>query len=390
MSKIKERRQRTAEAEIDNKATVPDNGGAKTKSYPSKKVLVVLLIIVAIVALFLLIVNAWVDSYASAFAPVDIDNAGATVTLDKLPAEKQEFYNKLDEYLKRSQFKAGYDKAVLNHATASSNIKWEDGIYNFVVFAVDDVTKSYESAGTISIVSINTNTNKVNYSVVHSDTLVYITTIGEGENEQEIVGPLCDAYLWGGEALLARAVQDNYGVKVNGFMKFSYSATSAMIDTFGNITIENVNADTVAKVNEVVSVLKTMEGFEDIKDVTLNGTSISLDGKQVVAYIKARETKDYSPINEIAKSLTGSIVSGGFGNIIKALDTAKSNIKASVTRSDFGTLLQHGITNSMTLDKSIETGSATKAYHVVNVSVCDYTAERTALVNMIYPAKAEK
>lgn len=390
MSKIKERRQRTAEAEIDNKAIVPQNGDTKAKTYPSKKVLVVLLIIVAVIALFLLIVNAWVDSYASAFAEVDIDNAGATVTLDKLPAEKQEFYNNFSNYLKYAPFKEGYDKAMVNHATASSDIKWADGVYNYVVFAVDDVTKTYESAGTIALVSINTNTNKVNYSVIHSDTLVYITTIGEGEAEKEIVGPLVDAYLWGGEALLARAVQDNYGVNVNGYVELSYSAMAASVDTFGTITIENATADIVNDVNDMIATLKAFEGFENLENVTLNDNKITLNGKQTVAYIKAREMSNYNPIKDIAKSLSESVLSGGLGSIIKTLDTAKANVSASIARYDFGSLLQHGITNSVALDKNIETGSATKAYHVPNVSVCDYTAERTALVNMIYPVSAEK
>ena len=87
MSKITERREKTATMEIDNKAILPESD-EKVKSYPSKKVLVALLIITAIISLFLLIVNAWVDSYASAFAPVDIDNAGATVTLTDLPQKR--------------------------------------------------------------------------------------------------------------------------------------------------------------------------------------------------------------------------------------------------------------------------------------------------------------
>ena len=391
MSKITERRQRTATTEIDNKAVLPENGDAKAKSYPSKKVLVVLLIITAIISLFLLIVNAWVDSYASAFAPVDIDNAEATATLDQLPAERQEYYKNFDKYMsERAKFKEGYDAAMLNHATASSSIKWAEGVYNYVVFVLDDMTQEYEKAGTVSLVSINTNTSKVSYSIIESSTLVYITTIVEGENEQEIVGPLSDAFYWGGAPLLARAVQDNYGVKVNGYAALTYSTISTAVDTFGTIDVADVNAETVAKVNETLAKLRKYEDFKEIEDVALNGNSISINGKQTVAYVKARENDDYNPFNDLADSFTKTVLSGGLGNIIKALDIAKESVNASITRYDFGSLLQHAITNGASLDKHINTGSTTRKYHVPNVSVCDYTAERTALVDMIYPAKAEK
>lgn len=389
MSKITERREKTATMEIDNKAILPESD-EKVKSYPSKKVLVALLIITAIISLFLLIVNAWVDSYASAFAPVDIDNAGATVTLDQLPADRQEFYSKLNTYLKYKPFKDGYDAAMLNYATASKDIKWAEGIYNYVVFVVDDVTGDYKKTGSITLVSFNANTSKISYSVLQSDTLVYITSIGEGENKQEIVGRLSDAYQWGGEALLARAVQDNYGVRLNGYAALPYSAIIKMVDTFGTITVNDVSAETLAKVNETVAKLQMFPGFEETKEVTLDVNSISIDGKQTVAYVKARENDDYNPFNDLATSMSKTVISGGVGNIVKALDVAKETVNASIKRYDFGALLQHAITNGASLDKSITTGEATKVYYYPNISTCDYANERTALIDMIYPAKAEK
>ena len=389
MSKITERREKTAAMEIDNKAILPQSD-EKVKSYPSKKVLVALLIITAIISLFLLIVNAWVDSYASAFAPVDIDNAGATVTLTDLPQKRQVYYNEINEYLsKRPQFKAGYEAALLNYATASKDIKWAEGIYNYVVFIVDDVTGDYKKTGSITLVSFNANTSKISYSVIESSTLVYITSIGEGENKQDIVGPLYDSYLWGGEALLARTIQDNYGVRLNGYAALPYSAIIRMVDTFGTITVNDVSAETLAKVNETVAKLQMFPGFEDTKEVTLDVNSISIDGKQTVAYVKARENDDYNPFDDLATSMSKTIISGGVGNIVKALDVAKETVNASIKRYDFGALLQHAITNGASLDKSMTTGT-TKKYYVPSVSICDYANERTALIDMIYPAKAEK
>ena len=67
MGKITDRREKTAHTNIENKAVLAD--GAKPKSdFPYKKILIIVLAIVAVVACVLLVVNAFVDSYADKLA----------------------------------------------------------------------------------------------------------------------------------------------------------------------------------------------------------------------------------------------------------------------------------------------------------------------------------
>ena len=63
MSKISERRERTANTQIDNKAYLAE-APAQKKEYIYKKILIAVLAVVAVVACVLLLINAVVDAQA--------------------------------------------------------------------------------------------------------------------------------------------------------------------------------------------------------------------------------------------------------------------------------------------------------------------------------------
>ena len=125
MSKINERRERTAKTNIDNKAVLAEASATKTE-FPYKKILIAVLAVVAVIACALLIVNAVVDSYANKLNNgVSVDNAA--VDKNKLT---DEYYSQAD--LEKYDFlKEISNKVYENYLVQSENVAAEkENVYN--------------------------------------------------------------------------------------------------------------------------------------------------------------------------------------------------------------------------------------------------------------------
>ncbi|MBQ7906549.1 MAG: LCP family protein [Clostridia bacterium] len=384
MSSINERRQRTAEMEIENKAKLAETNEAEVKQGSSaKKFLMAILVIAIIVAIALLVINAVIDSYANAFAEVDIDNAQATATIDKLPQSAQDFYGSWEDSIKtNSTYKNMHIAAIENYAYASSNIKTSENVNTYAIFVVNDVTADAKAAGTILLASVNKSTNKVTYATIDTRTLVYIPSA-------DVVGPMADAYLWGGAPLLARTIKNNYGVDINGYVEMGFSVVSKLISSYGGVNI-NVSEDVAAAMNAEIALYNELDAYKGenaVKTVSA-GSSVNLDGMQVVAYIRSNGTNKNAAIADVVKGLVPSMLSGGFNGLKTTLDIAKDSVNASIPREDFGMFIQLALAAQGALnDGTAEVGTATRINFHLYTDSCDYATERTALQSLLYGTK---
>ena len=339
MSSINETKQNTAEVEAVTRAKMAEKNDADVKQGSSaKKFLMAILIIAIVVALALLVINAIIDSYANAFAEVDIDNAQATVE-QLTDMSTQDAYMAL---VANGGFaEKTYLEALKNHAYASENVIAKETVFTFALFGINQDG----NASTIIVASLNKETRQISYVTLNSTTLVYIPSA-------DVVACLSDAYLWGGAPLLARTIQSNYGVSVDSYIKVDYTAISDVINALGGVTIGN----------EVVT------------------------GDNVVNYIKDNGKGD--AIKDVTKATVDTLFSKGIGGIFSVLNAAKDSkgLEASIARDDFGTLAQLAFGAATSVSNTAYVGGNDCKYPVPAYSNCHYAAERATMVDTLFGA----
>ncbi len=297
MGKIKERRERTANTNVENKAVLAE-APAKVKEFPYKKILIAVLAVVAVIACALLIINAVVDSKAAKLANgAPVDGAVATVEV------KGTLYENTITHLEHAAFRKAYIAASENHNKYVGNAKSDANIYNFVV-TINDATAGANSSNLVitMILSFNKAENKVTYVTVNKGTLVEIPSTGK-------VGPLHDSYRFGGAALLARAIQDNYGININGYVDMT-------LDSF-------------------------VEASEDLGGITVADTKLATKN-EIYDYVKNAEDRD-AATKEVVSALASGAKDAGIMGLGGMINTIADTITANISRNDVGSLIGMGV-----------------------------------------------
>lgn len=348
MSKISERREKTANTKIENKAYLAE-APAQKKEYPYKKILIAFLAVVAVVACVLLLINAVIDAQAKKFV-----NAPEHSTAVATTPVTGSYYENTDSLLDTCEpFRNAY-QAVIDNANRAEvlNKKSDENIFNFV-FTINDSTKNANSGNvvTIMLLSFNKAEDKVSYVSINKSTFALIPSVG--------VGPLFDAYTFGGGALLARAVEANYGIAVDGYVDFSLDTFVTACADVGGIII----GDTAYETNEEIY---------DYVDKAEN-----------------RETAVKNVVTALASGVKKEKLFGASKIALKIVETAKAN----VSRDDVGEILQMGV-GIFKSEPNVEllgydTAEAiiyTNTYEDLYLySTFDYEGEITKIQNLLYP-----
>ena len=299
MGKITDRRERTAHTVIENKAVLAD--GVKPKGeFPYKKLIIAVLAIIAVVACVLLIMNAFVDSYADKFNTGDSHiDASATVT------PSGEMYENKEELLTNPSFRNAYLAAADNHAKRYANIASDPDIKNYIVDINSDVDADSANVSVIMLLSLNSKTQKITYFAINKSVLVNIPTVG--------VGPVYDAFAFGGPALLARTVQENFGLEVSGYVDMP-------LDSFVQATLD--------------------VGGIKLDDQTLTEDEQKLDSAQkIYNYVEKAEDRN-AAMTTVIKSLAAKSADAGVLGLKDTIDTVSNSLTASIERENFGDLVK--------------------------------------------------
>ncbi len=346
------------------------------RGFPFKKVLFGLVVAVLVISLILLVVNLVVNSYFSKVTVFDGEWDLDTVKMYIMP-----LYRNNEGFFAQSEtLHEASDKVLLNYAQASSTIKMDENVYNYAIFGTDQFDESSNgSADVIMMASVNKSTNRVTYLAFETKMLVYIPGVG--------IGPLSDAYILGGPQLLANTISQNYGIQVDGFVELNMTAFVDIIDTYGTIdfkadseSVEKLNAD-IASFNES----KGLTGENATKMVTLDKNMVRLDGKQALAYLRSAGEEKSVVANSIISQITKMIFEKGFGGVKQTLDIVLDKTTVSLARDDVGALIRIGISVLGSID-SVPVGNMEGKTLVKEVGgyVCDYKAERTAILQALY------
>ena len=205
----------------------------------------------------------------------------------------------------------------------------------------------------IMILSFNEAEDKVTYIHANKATLAYIPTVG--------VGPLYDAYGFGGAALLARAIEENYGIVIDGYADLTLDSFVTACAEIGGITIDGTAYETKEEIYNYVDLAENREAA--VKNVVV----------------------------ELAKGTKNEKLFGACKVALKIVESAKANID----RDDIGELLQMGV-NVFKKDATVATiGYDTLDYtwtpgDPLGDNTFDYETEITKIQNLLYPQEATK
>ncbi len=366
--------------DTNSTATIAENAAlAKEKhGFPFKKVFFALLIVLVVLSIFLLIVNIVINSYFSKIKVFD-----GVWEVDKKKVQSMPMYkDNLAYFSQNEELHAAYDAALLNHAQATSNMRYDEHVYNYAIFGVDQFedskSKHDPSADIIMLVSVNEESEQVTFLSFETKMLVYIPEVG--------VGPMSDAYILGGPQLLTNTMEQNYGIQLDGFVELNMTAFTELIALFGEIEVEG-NAALVERINNDIALFneaKGLTGDDAVKNVKLENGKIMLAGQQTLAYMRNAGEDKSDIANSVISQLTSRIYEDGFGGIKTTLDIALEKMMVSMVRDDVGALVAIGFSVLENV-KTTPVGNMKGREKVTVIGfTCDYQAERAAVIKAIY------
>jgi hypothetical protein len=290
-------------------------------------------------------INAVIDAQAKKFV-----NAPEHSTAVATAPVTGHFYDNTDSLIESySAFRKAYQKVINNMSRPEVvNPKFDESVYNFVVSISSDINANSGNLTMIMLLSFDEVKNKVTYIHINKGTLAYIPTVG--------VGPLYDAYGFGGGALLARTVEENYGIAINGYADLPLDSFVVACADVGGITVDGVAYETREEIYDYVDLAEDREAA--VKNV----------------------------VTALAKGTKEEKLFGACKVALKIIESAKANID----RDDIGELLQMGVkiftaevTVAMlgydTLDYTWTPGDP------VGDNTFDYETEITKIQNLLYP-----
>ena len=312
---------------------------AKTSMSAGAKFLVALLVIVAVLAVAVLVLNILVNGLANKLGNVDYNEQDLVITpvagsaCDTLPQS--------------DKYSTYYDRVLTNYAEASHDIKSADHIYNFAIYGISEANGK-KSATYLMVASFNAETKKVTYVEFYGHMVVYIPSITD--KAAKSVGPLKEAYDFGGALLLTKTIKHNFGIDINGYIEMNMSVVEKLIDSVGGI--------------EIGGSKKT--GAEAVDYV---GDNLSLTG-------------------ELVKTLATAIFKSGIGGMLDCLETVSAESNIAIVKEDFvavGKLAVSALKNASPTTVKVGDDCENVWYPGISAHACnDYEAERVALQNALY------
>ena len=347
------------------------------RGFPYKKVFFALLILIIVCSTILFVINLIINSY---FKKVTVFDGIWSVDTEKMSS--MEIYQDNRAYfMKNDKLHDVYHAALLNYAQATSDMKYDENVFNYAIFGTDQFEGSDEesSADIIMLVSVDKKNEKVTYLTFESRTLVYIPSVG--------VGPMTHAYMLGGPQLLANTLEQNYGVQLDGFIELNMSAFGNLVTAFGGVQVKG-DKELVKEINGYIAEFDQAKGVSEenaTEKVKLTKDVIKLNGQQALAYLRKAGDKKASLANNILSQVTTKIYDNGISGIMSTLDIALEKMMVSMVRDDVGALILIGVSVFDSI-KTVPVGNMEGREVILGGSAvtCNYQAERAAIVSALY------
>ena len=212
-----------------------------------------------------------------------------------------------------------------------------DDVYNILLIGTDARNKDERGrADTIVLASINAKEEKIFLTSFLRD--IYVTIPGVGSNR------LNAAYVYGGASLLVKTIEQNFGIKIDNYMKTDFFSFIDIIDSVGTVDLE-VTAEEISYMNRYIREVNQLSGI-DKQDGQLDESDaglIEMNGKQALAYARlrkvgsdfARTDRQRKVLMQVAKKLKKM----SRGEQMQVLKDALPNVVTDIEEDEFKAMI---------------------------------------------------
>lgn len=172
------------------------------------------------------------------------------------------------------------DKEVFNNRQPAENVVWEDYVYNYLIFGIEEIGGA-RNTDAILIGSVNTKDGKIKLTSLLRDS--YVDIPGHKANK------LNSAYSRGGVNLLIETIEQNYKIQIDGYASVNFDAFENIVDLLGGVEIELGNEE--AKYLNRTNYISKKSNRNVAPGVN------KLNGNQVMGYVRVRKVKTLGGAN---------------------------------------------------------------------------------------------
>lgn len=276
------------------------------------------------------------------------------------------------------------EKEEFVHKKKSDKVIWEDYVYNFLIFGVEEIGGA-RNTDAMLIGTINTKDKKIKLTSLLRDS--YVEIPGYKANK------LNSAFAKGGTDLLIETIEKNYKVQIDGYAYVNFESFEKLIDMLGGVTIE-LGKEEAAYLNKTNYISKKSN-----RNV-VPGVN-KLNGNQAMGYVRVRKVKtlgganyDYGRVvrqQRVLKAIFNSMMSSK--NLFKLISISKealSYVTTDLSQKQIEVLMEAVVENKMT---TLETSripvdgafEAPKKYNGIGYPlVIDWDKNRIELYKFIF------
>lgn len=221
----------------------------------------------------------------------------------------------------------------IEHIEDVSSLASRSDVKNILFIGADKEKGGASRSDSIMIISVNKSAGKVIVTSILRDTHVDIP----GECEAKINS----AYAWGGANLLIQTIEQNFGLKIDGYAVVNFNMFTELVDGLGGIDIEVTEneADYINNRHNYKSETKP-DHFE-------SGESVHLNGYQTLWYARIRKLdsdfmrtyRQRKVITAIAENIKNELLTGNIFGLISTAKDVAPNIETSLSSAEFTSLL---------------------------------------------------
>jgi len=234
------------------------------------------------------------------------------------------------------------EKEEFIHEKKSENVVWEDYVYNFLIFGVEEIGGA-KNTDAMLIGSINKKDGKIKLTSLLRDS--YVEIPGYKANK------LNSAFSKGGVDLLIETIEKNYKIQIDGYAYVNFESFEKLVDMLGGVTIE-LGKEEAAYLNRTNYISKKEN--RNVKP----GVN-KLNGNQVMGYVRVRKVKtlgganyDYGRVvrqQRVLKAMFDSLMSSkNLFRIIPISKQALSYVTTDLSQKQIEVLLEAVIENKIT------------------------------------------
>ncbi len=221
----------------------------------------------------------------------------------------------------------------IEHIEDVNSLASRSDVKNILFIGADKEKGGASRSDSIMIISVNKSAGKVIVTSILRDTHVDIP----GECEAKINS----AYAWGGANLLIQTIEQNFGIKIDGYAVVNFNMFTELVDGLGGIDIEVTEneADYINNRHNYKSETKP-DHFE-------SGESVHLNGYQTLWYARIRKLdsdfmrtyRQRKVITAIAENIKNELLTGNIFGLISTAKDVAPNIETSLSSAEFTSLL---------------------------------------------------